>query len=151
MIELKKTSSHDKDFQYLVSLLDADLSIRDGEDHSFYSQFNTLTNIKEAIVCYENDLAIGCGAIKKYDEQTAEVKRMFVMPAHRGRGIASKVLVGLEQWAKELGYQHCILETGQKQPEAIKLYQKNGYQIMPNYGQYTGVDNSVCMKKFLNP
>jgi putative acetyltransferase len=151
MIELKRTDSQDLDFRKLVELLDKDLSARDGEDHSFYAQYNTLVNIKEAIVCYENGFAIGCGAIKKYDEQTAEVKRMFVMLAHRGKGIASSVLAGLEQWAEELGYYYCILETGQKQPEAIKLYQKSGYQITPNYGQYEGVENSICMKKSLNP
>jgi putative acetyltransferase len=151
MIELKRTNSQDLDFRKLVELLDKDLSERDGEDHSFYAQYNTLANINEAIVCYENGMAIGCGAIKKYDEQTAEVKRMFVVPTHRGKGIASSVLAGLEKWAKELGYEYCILETGQKQPEAIKLYQKSGHQTIPNYGQYIGVANSICMKKPLNP
>jgi putative acetyltransferase len=147
MIQLKRTSSQDQDFQSLVLLLDKDLSVRDGEDHLFYAQFNKIDKINEVIVAYENTLPIGCGAIKKYDEETAEIKRMFVMPEHRGKGIAAKILLVLEEWAKELGYQHCILETGQKQPEAIALYRKSGYQIIPNYGQYVGVENSVCMKK----
>jgi putative acetyltransferase len=147
MIQLKRTSSQDQDFQSLVLLLDKDLSVRDGEDHSFYAQFNKIDKIKEVIVAYENTKLIGCGAIKKYDKVTAEVKRMFVMPESRGKGIAAKILSALEKWASELGYEYCILETGQKQPEAIALYRKSGYQIIPNYGQYVGVENSVCMKK----
>ena len=78
-----------------------------------------------------------------------EVKRMFVDLAFRGNGIASIILNELEKWAKELGYSGCILETGKKQPEAIKLYKKNGYAIIPNYGQYKQVENSVCFEKAL--
>ena len=74
---------------------------------------------------------------------------MFVLPEYRGRGIASAVLSELEAWARELGYTRCILETGKKQPEAIRLYQKSGYTIIPNYGPYEQVENSVCMEKAL--
>lgn len=121
MIELKRTSSQDIHFQDLVSLLDKDLSVRDGEDHSFYAQFNKIDKIKEVIVAYKNNEPIGCGAIKKFDDESAEVKRMFVKPEYRGQGVAAKILSASEAWAKELGYQYCILETGQKQPEAIAL------------------------------
>jgi putative acetyltransferase len=147
MIELRRTSSQDQNFQSLVLLLDKDLSVRDGEDHSFYAQFNKIDKIKEAVVAYQDKEPIGCGAIKRHDDQTAEVKRMFVKPEFRGFGIATKILSALEEWASELGYQYCVLETGQKQPEAIALYKKRGYQIIQNYGQYIGVENSVCMGK----
>ncbi|MEO6589269.1 MAG: GNAT family N-acetyltransferase, partial [Pyrinomonadaceae bacterium] len=60
-----------------------------------------------------------------------------------------KILAELENWAKELNFSECILETGLKQPEAIRLYQKSGYETILNYGQYAGVENSVCMKKVL--
>jgi GNAT superfamily N-acetyltransferase len=73
-----------------------------------------------------------------------------VQPAHRGKRIGAVVLIELENWARELGFAACILETGQKQPEAIRLYQKSGYTKIPNYGQYEGVENSVCMRKALN-
>ncbi len=69
------------------------------------------------------------------------------MPGSRGKGIASKILAELEIWATELFYEKCILETGKKQPEAIALYKKNGYNIIPNYGQYAGVENSLCFEK----
>ncbi|WP_306415946.1 GNAT family N-acetyltransferase [Fulvivirga ulvae] len=99
------------------------------------------------VVAYENDAPVGCGAIKPHGEDAMEVKRMFVSPAMRGKGIAAKVLDDLEQWAKELGYARCVLETGKKQPEAIGLYKKSGYQVTANYGQYIGVENSICFEK----
>ncbi|MFY0482157.1 GNAT family N-acetyltransferase [Flavobacterium sp. PLA-1-15] len=146
---LKRTSSTDTDFQKLVIALDKELAIRDGEEHSFFAQYNTTTLIKHVVLFYENELPIGCGAIKEYDPATMEIKRMFVPLAERGKGIASRVLQELEKWAKELGYQKCILETGIKQPEAIGLYKKNGYSIIQNYEPYTAVESSVCFEKVL--
>ena len=144
-----RTNSDNIDFQKLVEALDADLKIRDGEDNAFYAQFNKITAIKYAIVAYDNDLPVGCGAIKQYSDDTMEVKRMYVLPSTRGHGIATSILSELEIWAKELQYARCVLETGQKQPEAIALYKKQGYQIIPNYGQYEGITNSVCFEKLL--
>jgi putative acetyltransferase len=150
MLKLIKTDSNNPDFQKLVCELDADLRIRDGEDHAFYAQFNKIVMIKHAIVAYdEGETPVGCGAIKAFSDDAMEVKRMYVVPEKRGHGIASIVLNGLENWAKELNYAKCVLETGQKQPEAIALYLKNGYQIRPNYGQYIGIENSVCFEKVL--
>jgi GNAT superfamily N-acetyltransferase len=74
---------------------------------------------------------------------------MFVSPGSRNKGIASKILSELENWASELSYTKCVLETGKRQPEAVGLYKKNGYKLIPNYGQYTGVENSVCFEKEL--
>jgi putative acetyltransferase len=147
MTKIYRTSSDNPDFISLVKLLDAELAERDGEDHPFYAQFNKIDNIKYAVVAYENDKPISCGAIKEYSSDTMEVKRMYTLPECRGKGIATKVLIELERWAKELGYEKCILETGKKQPEAIALYKKNGYKLIPNFGQYAGVDNSVCFEK----
>lgn len=154
MFNLKRTNSDDLDFQKLVVELDKDLAIRDGEDHSFFAQFNKIASIKYVVVAYQNSEAVGCGAIKEYesdinDLKIMEIKRMFVPLEKRGNGIASLVLKELEKWAKELGYKKCILETGLKQPEAIALYKKNNYIQIPNYGQYAGVENSVCFEKDL--
>lgn len=149
-LTLIRTDSDHTDFRQLVVLLDQDLAVRDGDDHTFYAQFNKVDAIKEVIVAYQNDVPVGCGAIKPFSATEAEVKRMFVHPDYRKRGIAAKVLHELESWATELGFDTCVLETGKKQPEAIALYQKVGYHIIPNYGQYIGVDNSVCMNKPLS-
>ena len=147
MIRLVRTDSSNNDFVELVKLLDKELQIRDGSEHSFYSQYNKIDKIKNVVVAYEDDVAVGCGAIKEYESNTMEVKRMFVKDEYRSKGIATKVLIELELWAGALGYNKCILETGLKQPEAIHLYKKNNYSVIPNYGQYVGVDNSVCMEK----
>ena len=148
-MRLKRTDSADADFINLVKSLDLDLARRDGDEHSFYSQFNKLNKIKYAIVAYENDIALGCGAIKEFDRSTMEVKRMYSTPESRGKGVATQILKELEKWTRELSYTKCILETGKRQPEAINLYKKNGYKLIPNYGQYTGVENSLCFEKLL--
>ena len=144
-----RTDSDNTDFKTLVALLDADLKIRDGDEHAFYAQFNKITTIRNVIVCYIDDKAIGCGAFRAYDQSAVEIKRMFVLPEYRGHGIALKILNELELWAAELNYLEYILETGKNQPEAIRLYQKAGYAVIPSYGQYLHVENSVCMKKYI--
>ena len=149
MIRTTRTDSENRDFIELVNELDADLAERDGEDHSFYAQFNKIDRIQYVVVAYENEKALGCGAIKEYDATTMEVKRMYVLPERRRKGIAAMVLSELEKWAGELSCEKCILETGKKQPEAIALYKKNKYSIIPNFGQYKNVDNSICFEKKL--
>jgi putative acetyltransferase len=149
MISLLRTNSDDQDFIELVKSLDAELAERDGKDHPFYAQFNKIDKIKFVVVAYENGKPVACGAIKEFSPEIMEVKRMFTSPESRGKGIAGEILGELEMWASELSYKKCILETGKKQPEAIQLYEKNGYQIIPNYGQYAGIENSVCFEKNL--
>lgn len=144
-----RTTSENLDFQKLVALLDADLKIRDGDDHAFYAQYNKTATLQEVLVCYVADRAVGCGALRAYDAEGVEIKRMFVLPENRGKGIASAILKALENWAAELGYSASILETGKNQPEAIALYLKTNYTITPNYGQYANMENSVCMKKII--
>ncbi|HEX5113182.1 MAG TPA: GNAT family N-acetyltransferase [Saprospiraceae bacterium] len=149
MTWLHRTNSQHPEFIHLVRQLDAYLAEVDGDDHAFYDQFNSIDNLKHVVVAFNGDDPVGCGAIKEYDPQTVEIKRMYTSPDSRGKGIASLILEELEKWAKELNYHQCILETGKKQVEAINLYQKCGYQPMDNYGQYEGVENSICMKKTL--
>lgn len=149
MISVTRTDSDNQDFIDLVKYLDADLAERDGSDHSFYAQFNKINKIKYVVIAYENGKPVGCGAIKEYEPNIMEVKRMYTALESRGKGIASKVLTELENWANELLYEKCILETGKKQPEAIALYKKNGYKLIPNYGQYAEIENSVCFEKIV--
>ncbi len=147
MIRIVRTDSENQDFIKLVKYLDAYLAERDGEEHSFYAQFNKVDRIKYVVVAYYNDKPLGCGAMREYGPNKMEVKRMYVSPESRGKGIATKVLSELENWAAELHYEKCILETGEKQPKAIALYKKNGYNVIPNYGQYKEVENSICFEK----
>lgn len=146
---IKRSDSSNLDFQHLVQFLDQDLAIRDGDEHAFYHQFNSIDQLKNCVLFYANEKPVACGAFKKFEDDTVEIKRMFVLPDYRGKGYASKILAELESWAKNEGFKYGILETGLKQPEAIALYVKNGYSLIPNYGQYIGIENSVCYKKEL--
>ena len=149
MITIRRTTSDNEDFGNLVILLDAYLRVLDGEDHAFYAQYNKTSLLKNAVICYEDDKAVGIGAYKEFDSKVAEIKRMYTLPESRGKGIAKAILMELETWAKEEGYTTSILETGYLQFDAIGLYQKLGYEITDNFGQYIGVANSVCMKKII--
>jgi GNAT superfamily N-acetyltransferase len=84
------------------------------------------------IIVYENGLAVGCGRFKVYDNDSVEIKRMFVKSDFRGKGISKLILNELEKWATELGFTRAILETGIKQPEAIGLYNKAGFIRIEN-------------------
>ena len=149
MLHFFRTNSQNKDFQFLVEKLDAELKILDGDEHLFYALLNKTDDIKHVVLAFENELCVGCGAIREYEKNGMEVKRMYVLPTHRNKGIASMVLKELENWAKELKYDFLILETGIKQPAAMHLYAMSGFAIIPNYGKYEGMENSVCYEKIL--
>jgi putative acetyltransferase len=148
-IKIIRTNSENKDFIELTRELDAYLKITDEDEHDFYNQFNNTDVLKNIVVIYVDEIAVGCGAIKKFDEISAEVKRMFVSLEKRGLGVAQQMLQELEMCAKELGYQKCVLETGVRQVEAVQFYKKCKYQVIPNYGQYQGMENSICFEKEL--
>ena len=149
MIEITRTDSNNQDFILLVRELDDYLAEMDGEEHGFYAQYNGLQQIKHVVLAYDGEIPVGCGAIKAFDSFSMEIKRMYVLPEYRGQRIASKILEALEQWADELNYGRCILETGLRQVEAVKLYKRENYVQIDNYGQYAGVENSVCFEKKL--
>lgn len=146
-MKLVRTTSDNLDFQQLVVALDAYLRIVDGDDHAFYAQFNKTDSLSNVLVCYDQEVAIGCGAFKAYDSQTVEIKRMYTLPEYRGRGVAKNIMAALEEWANEEKYSISILETGYLQKDAIALYTKIGYEVMENFGQYEGISTSVCMQK----
>ena len=148
-MEVSRTDSTNEDFKNLVKDLDAYLKITDGDEHDFYNQFNGIETLKHVVVIKNNNQALGCGAFKQFDDDSVEVKRMFVKPEMRGKGVAQKILTELEKWAKEVGYKKCVLETGKRQVEAVKFYKKSNYNIIENYGQYKDMENSICFEKVL--
>ena len=149
MIKLVRTNSENKDFVNLVNYLNAYLKIVDGDDHAFYNQYNNIDVLKHVVMAYKDEIPLACGTFKALDENTIEIKRMFTQINARGCGIASKVLQELEKWSKELSYRTCVLETGKRQTEAVSFYKKMNYSIIPNYGQYENITNSLCFKKEL--
>ena len=135
-------------FQELVAELNTDLANRDGKDHPL-SQFNEIIHLKHVVVVYLKNKAVGCGAITKYDLVATEIKRMYVTPAHRGHQLGENILSELENWTKELGLSKCILFMGINQPEAMKLYLKNNFSIIENYGKLKDIPDSICLAKTL--
>ncbi len=150
MIRILRTNSKNKNFIELIKSLDQELKIRDGDNHTFYNQFNKLENIHHVIVAFDNEKAIGSGSFKVYQNNIVEIKRMYVSSGGRRKGIASQILSELENWAKELKFTKCIMETGKQQSEAIQLYKKYGYSLTSNFGFYENVENSVCLEKIIN-
>lgn len=150
MLNLIRTDADHPDFVRLVAALDAHLAVTDEDEHDFYDQFNKLDAIRHVLVGYADGVAVACGAFKPFDQGTVEIKRMYTAPNYRGRGLAAELLDGLEAWARAEGYGRAVLETGKRQPYAIRLYEKQGYgRMADNYGPYVGMDNSVCMEKSL--
>lgn len=101
MIQIIRTDSGNKDFVELVKQLDAYLAEKDGEEHSFYDQFNKINKINYVVVAYENGKPLGCGAIKAYEPGTMEVKRMYVAPGSRGKGIGASILAWKTAYASK--------------------------------------------------
>lgn len=144
-----RTTSENKAFKDLVQQLDSLLHVVDGDEHAFFAQYNKIDTLNHVVILYADGEAVGCGAFKKFDAETVEIKRMFVLPNHRRKGYAQQILDQLEKWACEEGNTFTILETSTRLPEAVNLYENCGYQRIPNYGQYIDVPTSVCMKKKL--
>lgn len=149
IMKIVRTTSENPDFIRLTKLLDEFLADYNGEADPFYSEFKKIQLLEYCIVGYEKDEPVCCGAIKKYDGKTAEIKRMFTLPEWRGRKLGNETLSELENWAKELEFEVCFLETGVGLKSAIKLYESSGYEKIPNYGDYAGVETSVCFRKKL--
>jgi N-acetylglutamate synthase-like GNAT family acetyltransferase len=148
MIEIIRTNSENLEFKKLVQLLNSDLAKRDGNTHSL-SQFNSITDLKYVVLALKEGKSIGCGAISMYDFNLMEIKRMYVSPEVRGQRIGEKILSELEDWSRELESTKCILFTGSKQPEASKLYQRNGYCPIEKYGKLKDIPDSLCFAKDL--
>ena len=149
-MDVIRTNSQNIEFIDLIKQLDEELTNKYGHQQKFYDQFNKTEACDTVIIIKHNGIAVGCGCFKSFDENTAEIKRMFVQKKSRGMDISKEILNALETWAKERGFTNSILETGIKQLEAIGLYKKSGYQITDNFGQYIGVKTSVCFKKQLS-
>jgi putative acetyltransferase len=149
VLNVIKTDSKNIDFIELIKLLNEDLNERYGELQKQYDKHNKLEFIKDVIIIYKDDVPAACGALKEYDADTIELKRIFVTKDNRRQGLSKLIVSRLEELGSSNGYKYAVLETGIKQIEAINLYKNTGYTIIENYGQYAGNSNSVCMKKDL--
>lgn len=146
-----RTNGANADFIENCRLLDMDLDRRVGKKikRDKYRKYNQLDEIREAIVVYEDNKAIGGGAIRRYDDENVELKRVFVHTEYQGRGIGCRLVSSLIEWAMELGYRRMILETGELLAESCAVYRKLGFEVIPNYGPYVDMPESLCMAKDL--
>lgn len=148
-MEIIRTTSDDPRFKTLVQLLNKELWDRYSEEMKAYQPHNKIENNHHVVIAVDEGKSIGCGCFKEFDKNSVEIKRMYVLPEWRGRKVAGAILSELEAWAIEEGVKRIVLETGVKQPEAIRLYQRLGYSRIENYEPYVGMDRSVCMEKRL--
>lgn len=150
-MQIKITNGQDGDFIQLCHALDRFLNELVGgeENRAQYIPYNALDDIHDVLVAYENDIPIGCASFKRYDDGSAEVKRVFVQEEYRSKGIGRMLMESLEQLAKDKGYSCLILESGEPLAAAMRLYRSLGYTVIPNYGQYVNMSDSVCMEKVL--
>lgn len=150
-MQIKVTDGQDKDFIQLCHALDRFLNDLVGgeENRAQYIPYNALNDIHDVLVAYENNIPIGCASFKRYDDKSAEVKRVFVKEEYRGKQIGRQLMESLEQLARDKGYSCLILESGEPLVAAMRLYRSLGYTVIPNYGQYVNMSDSVCMEKKL--
>jgi GNAT superfamily N-acetyltransferase len=138
--------------QQLILALNAELEAmypEEGANH-FRLDVEEVANGRGAfLVAYRDGQAVGCGAVRRNDPQVAEIKRMYVIPEARGRGIARQILIALESEARQLGVSRLVLETGLRQIEALALYRRAGFVDIPLFGEYIDSPLSVCMEKNL--
>lgn len=150
-IEFIRCDGTNEDFIENCRLLDADLERRVGKviKRDKYARFNLLDKITEAVVIYIDGAPVGGGAIRRYDENTTELKRVFVHPEYQGNGLGTRLVHELLAWAKKLGFQSIVLETGPLLAESVAVYRKCGFEVIPNYGPYTEMPESLCMGREL--
>jgi GNAT superfamily N-acetyltransferase len=140
------------DAKRLIAALDEHLASRYSADQRFGPNLRpeqVATGLGTFVIARDGGRAVGCGAMRRLDEATAELKRMYVEPDLRGRGIAREILDHLEAAARAMGIRRLVLETGIYQAEAIGLYRRAGFDPVRCWGEYEGVLTSVCFEKSL--
>ncbi|MBA4056091.1 MAG: GNAT family N-acetyltransferase [Marivirga sp.] len=148
MLTLERRTHLDKDFCELCRELDKEFWTRYPDTQQNFEPFNKVDSTAHVLVAYSDDVAVGCGCFRPTGKQyEVEIKRMYVIPVYRGRGISKAILGALEKWARQDGYLDSKLETGVNQPEAIALYTAMGYMRIPNYPPYSDISESICMAK----
>lgn len=146
------TDGRSTDFISLCHALDAFLNKLVGgeENRAQYVPYNALDDIHDVIVAYDGNSPIGSAAFKRYDDRRAEVKRVFVREEYRGKGVGLELMTRLEALARKKGYKYLVLESGEPLVAAMRLYRGMGFYVIPNYGPYVDMPESVCMEKKIN-
>lgn len=151
--DIRRSSLASPDALRLITALNAELTAtfpEPGATHFSLSQEQVADGDGAFIIVFVDDQPVGCGAIRRLDDDQAEIKRMFVSPSFRGRGLGHAIVAALESEARRLGVSRVVLETGTRLPVAIALYQSAGYTPIPLFGEYrSSPDTSLCFGKTL--
>ena len=137
----------------LISALNAELVQRYPEDGANFFELDSsdvASGNGAFLAAYVEDEPVGCGAVRRLNDADFEIKRMYVAPFFRGHGVGQSMLAALESEAEALGAPRLVLETGDRQPEALALYRRSGFSDIPRFGQYVDSPLSVCMEKRLD-
>jgi putative acetyltransferase len=151
-LAVRRESIESRDAHELIMALNAELAHRypePGANHFRLDHDAVLPGRGAFVIARDDRLPVGCGAIRRMDPTTAEIKRMYVVPKHRGMGAGHAILEKLEHVARELGVTRIVLETGERQPDAIALYEHSGFVRIQPFGEYVDSPLSVCMEKVL--
>ncbi len=149
-LSIRQVALDNPDALALIAALNADLWERYPESQVEYAAGNVLPADATLVVAYLDDVAVGCGAFKPFDAQTVEIKRMYTDPTARGKGVATAILAKLEELGIATGHTMAVLETGNRQLEAVRLYQKLGFQRCDCFGMYADMPLSQCYEKVLS-
>jgi len=136
-------------FRELIIKLDRELRSHQSSHDDIYISHNLVPEDVRVILALQEGQPVGCACLRGYSDDTVELKRMYVLPEYRGRGLSRKILKGLEEWAAELDYSRIILETGHRLKEAHGLYRSSGFRAIENYGPYKGISESLCFEKMM--
>ncbi len=152
---IAKAQLDDEVSRALIGALNTELSAiypEAGANHFHLGRDQVLAGRGAFLVAWEGAAAVGCGALRLIDEETGELKRMYVAPEARGRGIGRRLVAALEREARGLGVRRLVLETGTRQAAALALYRALGFQPIPLYGEYLqSPQTSICLGKDLPP
>lgn len=148
-VTVTRVESSHPDFVSLTDELTSYLAELNGDSDGFYRQFNHRESIPFAVVAYVDGVAHGCGALRPKDDRRIEIKRMFTVPHQRRAGVGATILDELLSWARELGYEEAVLETSPDLTQAVRLYQRNGFEQIPNFPPYESNAASLCLGRAL--
>ncbi len=149
-MHVQEVSILSDDAQMLIALLDQELLGEYAPEHMHTVDFEPFHRTGGVfVVAYDTKTPIGCGALRPITEKEIELKRMYVVESHRGRGLARQILRFLEDKARQLGFLKLLLETGDEQRAAISLYESSGYHRTKAFGEYVDSPRSICFSKEL--
>ena len=152
-VRVQKGSVGSPAVQALISALNAEITeLYPEEDANFFrlDASEVAPGRGAFLVATVDGEVVGCGAVRRLDGADAEIKRMYVMPSFRGRGIGRALLGALEGEARSLGATRLVLETGERMPEAVAFYERAGFTVIPPFDEYVGARLSLCMGKELH-